>query len=154
MMRIGFDSSVLIYAAGGERITADLPKIARAQQMLVELADVAELVAPVQSIGEAVRILSFSMRKSDPQVSATLNKWNVLFETVPTTIPILANALQFARQHGFRHWDSVIVCATVEADCSILLSEDMQDGFVWRGLTVINPFAATVHPLLASLVEP
>jgi predicted nucleic acid-binding protein len=122
--------------------------------MLVELADVAELVAPVQSIGEAVGILSFSMGKSEPQISATLNKWNVLFDTVPTTISILANALQFARQHRFQHWDSLIVCTAIEADCSILLSEHMQDGFVWRGLTVINPFAATVHPLLASLLEP
>jgi hypothetical protein len=29
----------------------------------------------------------------------------------------------------------------------------MQDGFVYRGVTVANPFAETLHPLLASLLE-
>ena len=32
--------------------------------------------------------------------------------------------------------------ASVEAGASLLLSEDMQDCFVWRGLTVANPYAA------------
>ncbi len=35
----------------------------------------------------------------------------------------------------------------------MLLSEDMQDGFVYRGVTVANPFAAALHPLLASVLE-
>ncbi len=26
------------------------------------------------------------------------------------------------------------------ADCTLLLTEDMQDGFTWRGVTVRNPF--------------
>jgi hypothetical protein len=30
----------------------------------------------------------------------------------------------------------------------LLLSEDLQDGFSWAGVTVTNPFAATCHPLL------
>jgi len=94
------------------------------------------------------------MRKPELQVSATLEKWNALFETIPTTMDVMAEALQFSRRHRFQHWDSVIVCAAVSTDCSVLLSEDMQDGFIWRGLTVINPFAETVHPLLASLLEP
>jgi hypothetical protein len=35
----------------------------------------------------------------------------------------------------------------------LLLSEDMQDGFVYRGVTVANPFAERIHPLLASLMD-
>jgi hypothetical protein len=34
----------------------------------------------------------------------------------------------------------------------LLLSEDLQDGFTWRGVTVTNPFAAALHPLLAALL--
>ena len=36
----------------------------------------------------------------------------------------------------------------------MLLSGDMQDGFVWRGVTVVNPFAATPHPMLVDLLRP
>jgi hypothetical protein len=31
----------------------------------------------------------------------------------------------------------------------MLLSEDMQDSVVWKGVRVVNPFAPTPHLLLA-----
>jgi hypothetical protein len=34
----------------------------------------------------------------------------------------------------------------------LLLSEDLQDGFTWGGVTVANPFAARRHALLESLL--
>jgi hypothetical protein len=33
------------------------------------------------------------------------------------------------------------------------LSEDLQEGFTWGGVTVINPFASPQHPLLQALLE-
>lgn len=41
---------------------------------------------------------------------------------------------------------------TAENHCRVLLSEDMQDGFTWRGVTVVNPYRIPSHPLLASLL--
>ena len=37
-----------------------------------------------------------------------------------------------------------------DAGCRLLLSEDLQDGFTWRGVTVVDPFADKPHPLLAA----
>jgi predicted nucleic acid-binding protein len=34
----------------------------------------------------------------------------------------------------------------------LLLSEDLQDGFTWRGVTVANPFGAAKRPLLAAML--
>ena len=50
-------------------------------------------------------------------------------------------------------WDSLMVAVAAEGDCRLLLSEDMQDGFSWRGVTVVNPFAAKRHPLLDALLD-
>ncbi len=44
--------------------------------------------------------------------------------------------------------------ATAEAECRILLSEDMQDGVTWRGLTVVNPFVQPPSPLLQNALQP
>ena len=41
-----------------------------------------------------------------------------------------------------------MLSAAGEARCRLLLSEDLQEGFTWGGVTVANPFAATPHPLL------
>jgi hypothetical protein len=44
--------------------------------------------------------------------------------------------------------------ASAEAQCRLLLSEDLKVWFTWRGVTVTNPFAATLHPMLAALLMP
>ena len=70
---------------------------------------------------------------------------------VPTTSTTVAAALELVATHRLQFWDAAILAAAAEAECQLLLSEDMHDGFVWRGVTVANPFASSPHPLLASL---
>jgi len=62
--------------------------------------------------------------------------------------------MDLAAEHGLSIWDSVILAASAEAGCRLLLSEDLQDGFTWRGVTVTNPFSANVHPLLKAALAP
>jgi hypothetical protein len=55
--------------------------------------------------------------------------------------------------HKFPFWNALFVTAAAEAGCTLLLSEDMQDGFATRGLTVANPLRDTLHSKLAGLIE-
>jgi predicted nucleic acid-binding protein len=57
-----------------------------------------------------------------------------------------------ACDHQFEIWDALIVSTAAEAKCRLLLSEDLHDGFVWRGLTVVNPFAKRRNPLLDAVL--
>jgi len=34
----------------------------------------------------------------------------------------------------------------------LLLSQDLQDGFTWSGVTVTDPFSPTRHPVLAAIL--
>jgi predicted nucleic acid-binding protein len=56
-------------------------------------------------------------------------------------------AVDLAAEHRISIWDAVILGCAAEASCRVLFSEDMQHGFIWRGLTVINPFSER-DPLL------
>ena len=62
-------------------------------------------------------------------------------------------AMDLAADHDLSIWDAVILAAAADAGCRLLLSEDMQDGFAWRGLTVANPFADRRHPLLTAILN-
>ena len=53
--------------------------------------------------------------------------------------------------HNLAIWDAIILAAAAEAGCRMLLSEDMQDGFTWGGVTIVNPFAPQPHKLLDDL---
>ena len=37
-------------------------------------------------------------------------------------------------------WDSLIVAAAEQANCSVLFTEDLNDGQSIRGVRVVNPF--------------
>jgi predicted nucleic acid-binding protein len=71
-----------------------------------------------------------------------------------TSASVIVNATDLASDHGLTIWDSVVLAASAEAECRLLLSEDLQEGFTWRGVTVTNPFAAALHPILAALLTP
>jgi predicted nucleic acid-binding protein len=45
-----------------------------------------------------------------------------------------------------------MLSAAAVARCRLLLSEDLQEGFTWRGVTVTNPFRVDRHPLLAAVL--
>jgi len=62
-------------------------------------------------------------------------------------------AVDLASQHRMNIWDAVILASAADAGCRLLLSEDMQDGFTWTGVTVVNPFARSRNALLAAMLQ-
>lgn len=57
-------------------------------------------------------------------------------------------ALDLAVDHQLQFWDSLILAIAARARCRVLLSEDMQQGFIWGGVTVVNPYFEAPYPLL------
>jgi predicted nucleic acid-binding protein len=68
-----------------------------------------------------------------------------LIETSPA---VLLAAIELATQHRLGIWGAVILAGAAAAGCRFLLSEDMQSGFTWSGVTVTDPFSAARHELL------
>lgn len=50
-------------------------------------------------------------------------------------------AIEIAEAWRLAFYDSLIVAASLQSECSVLYSEDLQDGLKVRGLTVRNPFS-------------
>lgn len=48
------------------------------------------------------------------------------------------------RRYALSWWDSLIVAAARLQGCSLLLTEDLQDGAVLAGVTVRSPFTSTI----------
>jgi len=50
-------------------------------------------------------------------------------------------AIDLIKRYDFQLFDSIVIASALETNCSILFSEDMQDGMILEGkLTIINPF--------------
>ena len=149
-MRVALDSNILVYLTGVIQAESDRAKAEQART-LVESLGPAILIAPVQALGETFAVL----RRTGVPATKAREKIADMIDTfaAPASTPQTAlAAADLVVDHKLQYWDAMIVSAAADAGCTLLLSEDMQHGFVARGLTVVNPFAEPMHPKLTALM--
>jgi predicted nucleic acid-binding protein len=131
---ISIDSNILIYSEG----INDPEREALARACLARLPSAGIGIA-VQALGELYRVLVRKAQHS-PQIAGQMVRQYEQFATpLPTTISAFNNALDLVGKHNLQIWDAIILAVSAENGCKCLLSEDMQDGFVWRSVEIINP---------------
>ncbi|MDR3336706.1 MAG: PIN domain-containing protein [Treponema sp.] len=60
----------------------------------------------------------------------------------PIGLADIERALTLKEKYGYSWWDSLLLASSLEAECEILYSEDMQDGqVIEETLAIRNPFA-------------
>lgn len=150
-MRFALDSNILVYLAGVANAEADVAKIATAKSVVRELGERGEIVVPVQALGEVFVVLWRSGVFPDEARRIVLEYADTL-STPSSSNSTMMTAIDLSVDHRLQLWDALIICAASEAGCTLLLSEDMQDGFVARGVTVVNPLADRMHPKLAAIL--
>jgi predicted nucleic acid-binding protein len=109
------DRARALFASGGKlsvQVLNEFTAVARRKQRR-DWREIAEAVADVLTM-------------VDPPLALTLD------------LHIAAQVL--ASDHGLSFYDALIVAAALEAGCDTLLSEDMQHGRAFGGLTILNPF--------------
>jgi predicted nucleic acid-binding protein len=106
----------------------------------------------VQTVAEAHQVLIRKHHLNTREAQSRVQFWRPFSDLVPTDEAVFDAALELASNHHFQIYDAIILAAAVQVRCDLLLSEDMQDGFAWRGVTIANPFAATLEPRLARLL--
>lgn len=148
---IGVDTNLLIYA---ELLLLNVEdaRSTPADALLSALAEAGRLVIGAQVFAELVRVLERQYGHTRPEAVARATEWRASARFAPIDAAALGSALDLAARHDLRIGDALVVASAAAAGCVLLLAEDLQDGFVWRGMTVANPFAAVRHPLLVSLL--
>ncbi len=146
-MRIALDTNVLAYAEGvGTRA-----KQARSLE-LVQRLDVDSVLLPAQTLGELYRVLTGKAKRRSGDARAAVLDWADAYPTADSTWSAFQSTFDLSADHGLSIWDALILSVAAEHQCRLVLSEDMQDGFTFRGLTVVNPYAGRIHPLLSDVV--
>jgi predicted nucleic acid-binding protein len=147
-VKVALDTNVLAYAEGvnGEERRDDALDLVRRLPQ-------AATVIPVQALGELFNVLVRKAGKSRTEARDTILGWRDAFGVIETSSEIMQAATDLSTDHQLSIWDAVIISAASLTGCRLLLSEDLQAGFTWGGVTVVNPFARPRHPLLDALLE-
>lgn len=147
-MNVAVDSNVLAYAEGVNGAQNQQAAIA-----LLRVLPPESTLVPVQALGELFAVLVRKARRSRADAAAAVLSWGDAFPLIETSNEILLAATDLAQSHQLGIWDAVMLSAAADARCRLLLSEDLQEGFTWHGVTVTNPFSSSRHPLLDALIE-
>lgn len=147
-MRVALDTNILAYAEGVNGVEMKN----RARDLVKKLPEGVALL-PVQILGELFSVLVRKAGRSPARAQKAILSWSDAFPSIETSSEIMMAAVDLATQHRFSIWDSVVLAASAEAGCRLLLSEDLHEGFTWKGVTVTNPFTDSKHELLAALLE-
>ncbi|MCF8210321.1 MAG: PIN domain-containing protein [Rhodoferax sp.] len=148
-MRIALDTNVLVYAEG----QGDELRCGKAVQ-LIDLLSTQELILPAQTLGELTSVLIGKAKRTPTDTRDAVLGWADSFEIADSTWPAFQSAFDLVADHQLPMWEALILAVAAENRCRLLLSEDFNQGFTWRGVTVVDPFNTSPHPLLAHLLKP
>ena len=147
-MRVALDTNILAYAEG----VNGAPMRKAALELVQKLPEGTTLL-PVQTLGELFNLLVRKAKRPPARARKAILSWRDAFPLIETSSEVMLAAADLATDHQLSIWDSVILSAAAESGCRLLLSEDLQEGFTWKGVTVTNPFARSKHELLTALLD-
>lgn len=137
-MSIALDTKILAYAEG----VNGAERRAQAVRILQDLTG-ETIVIPAQALGELFTLLVRKAQRPAADARAAVLGWHDAFPVADTSSSVLLDAMELAVNHRFALWDAIVLAVAAASGCRWLLSEDMQDGFTWRGVTIRNPFVGS-----------
>jgi predicted nucleic acid-binding protein len=130
------DTNVFVYAVDdGEPRKRDI-----ARRALVA-ARYGELLLSAQVIGEFY--VTVTRKLAEPlsvDLAAEAVEQLCTLHVVPIDAALAKSAIAVSRSSQISYWDALIVGAAMRGGCSVLLTEDLNDGQELGGVRVENPF--------------
>jgi predicted nucleic acid-binding protein len=134
-VRSFFDTNLLVYADA-----ADEPaRQALAIQLIKTHRAEGTAVLSTQVLQEFVNVALRKLKLPVPLIRERLSLY-ARFELVPATPEIIEGALALHALRGTSFYDALILQAAIVSGCSVLYSEDLQDGALIGGVKIVNPF--------------
>jgi len=131
--KIFFDTNVLVYC-----YTETEPE---KKAIAVSLAQSPEAWVSTQVLQEMSNTLRKKFKRDWSDIQETFEEVCQNFQVFNNQSAHIREAFRIAERYGFSLYDSLILSSSLAVGCSILYSEDMQNGQVIEGtLKVINPF--------------
>ena len=128
-----FDTNVLLYL-----LSKDAAKADRAEALLASGG-----VVSVQVLNEFASVASRKLAITIPEIREILSTIQGVCIVKPLDIETHKLGLELAERYGFSIYDGMIVAAAVHAECTILYTEDLQQGQMIAKLQIRNPFVGS-----------
>jgi predicted nucleic acid-binding protein len=133
------DTNILFYSID----SSDLRKQEKARELIKSLILDKRAVISTQVLQELYNVCTVKY-KADKTATLHLIQNFSNMRTIQITPALIINAINTNIKTQFSFWDSLILAAANEAECTTLYSEDLNNGQVVNGVTIVNPFTNTL----------
>jgi predicted nucleic acid-binding protein len=133
------DTNVLLYA--GSKAAEDEPKRQAARELLGR-GDIAFSAQVLQEF-YTVAISKQRLQMTHEEAMAVLQSL-ADFPVCPITRELVMEAVALRHRYQISYWDAAIIAAAKQMGCDTVYTEDLNAGQNYDGMTVVNPFSASV----------
>ena len=134
--KIFIDTNVLIYSQNNN----EAEKQSACRKVISNIADSNLLVISTQVMQEYYNVATLKMGIEKLLAKKTVKMFDV-YEIVTIQPSIIFKAMDIHVLNQLSFWDSLIISAAKSANCTMVLTEDMNDGQVIEGVKIQNPFS-------------
>jgi predicted nucleic acid-binding protein len=129
------DTNVLLYAASNA--AADREKKTAARKILAEAA-----IGFSSQVLQEFYVAAVTKNRLEMTHQEAVNVLESLsgFPVWPITRELVLDATHTKQQYQLSYWDAAIMVAAMYLGCKTVYSEDLNDGQVYNGVRVVNPF--------------
>jgi predicted nucleic acid-binding protein len=147
MVRVSLDANVLVYAIH----TSDR-RNERAIDIVTRAAH-GDCTQTMQSLAECFNVLVRKRGMDALQAREEIWKFRRSFDYAAVRPFDFDEAMRVVIEHRISFWDAMLWATARRAGCSVLLSEDMQDGRQLEGVRFVNPFDPENDALVDRIFE-
>lgn len=131
--KVFLDSNLLIYA----HTNIDSSKQSEVQNIILKQ----NTFVSTQVLKEVANVLTKKFAFDWANVKIVLQEISTNNQLLINDVSSVLMACDIAHRYKFSFYDSLIIAAALKSNCSILYSEDMQDGqIIEQSLTIKKPF--------------
>ena len=135
MSKVFLDTNILVYA-----LDQDDPKKQKACRVLLRrLQETDRAVISTQVMQEFYVVATRKLGIEPLQAKSILKTLDNL-EVVPVSPTLIYEAIDCSLLNQISFWDALVIVCAESALCTLVLSEDLNDGQIIRGVKVQNPF--------------
>ena len=122
-------------------VSTDPRDVAKQSRLLSLLTDAPDIAISAQVVNELTNVLLQKFGYEAGHVLKIVEQIGQAIVVHPLTLDTSKKAIGIRQKLQLSWFDALIVSSALDAECAVLLSEDMQHGFIVEDkLTILNPF--------------
>ena len=134
-MKVFLDTNVFLYAF----LNQDVTKKTIAVNLIAQSVNRHNGYVSLQIVKEFCNI----MVKKSGKPAAEIGKAVAIFgmmQMVPGSLQLVRKALALRETYGLQFYDALLLASAEQSDCTVLYTEDLNDGQMYGSVKAVNPF--------------